>query len=206
MKNFGALVIVLFAISSFTSGAFAQKKDLQIKGLAAPLAPAPAAAPAPAPVTVEWLSWEEAVERSKTEKRKIFLDVYTEWCTWCKRMDKATFQQEDIARYLNENFYPVKFDAEQKEDLEYNGKVYKYVKNGNRGYHEFAAELLRGRLSFPTVVFLDENLELIQSIVGYKTPKQFEQIATYFGTNFFLKMPWSSYQKNYKSIIVSDDD
>ena len=61
-------------------------------------------------------------------------------------------------------------------------------------------------MSFPTVVFLDEDFNLIQSIMGYKTPQQFEQIATYFGKDHFKKTPWSSYQKNYKSALISDDD
>lgn len=150
---------------------------------------------------VNWMTWEEAMERNQQEKRKIILDVYTDWCGWCKRMEQNTFQQPDIARYLNDNFYPVKLDAEYKGELEYRGKVYKYVKNGQRGYHELAAELLRGRLSFPTVVFLDENQNIIQSIVGYKTPQQFEQIASYFASDQYKVTPWSVYQQNYKSMI-----
>ena len=196
MKNLGvALFITILAFNFFTTSAYAQEKtkDLQIKS--------PAAIPKE---SINWLSWDEAVELSKKEKRKIFLDVYTDWCGWCKRMDKGTFQQAHIAKYINENFYPVKFDAEQKKELKYKDKVYKYINNGKRGYHELAAELLNGRMSFPTVVFLNEDFELIQSIMGYKTPQQFEQIATYFGTDYFKKIPWSSYQKNYKSILISD--
>ena len=153
---------------------------------------------------VKWLSWEEAMALSQTEKKKILLNVYTDWCGWCKRMDKATFEEPNIARYINDNFYPVKFDAEQRNELEYKGKTYKYVKNGQRGYHELAAELLKGRLSFPTVVFLDENANVIQSIVGYKSPQQFERIATYFAGGHYKKTPWSTYQATYRPVLVSD--
>ncbi len=151
---------------------------------------------------IKWLSWEEAMALSGKEKKKILLNVYTDWCGWCKRMDKATFQEPNIARYINDNFYPVKFDAEQRDELEYKGKTYKYVKNSQRGYHELAAELLKGRLSFPTVVFLDEDLNVIQSIVGFKTPQQFERIATYFAGGHYLKTPWSTYQKAYRPVLV----
>lgn len=153
---------------------------------------------------IEWLTWEEAVALSKKEKKMLLLNVYTNWCGWCKRMDKATFQEPNLARYINENFYPVKFDAEQEGELEYKGKTYTFVKNGQRGYHELAAELLNGRLSFPTVVFLDEDLEAIQSIVGYKTPQQFERIATYFAGGHYKKTPWSTYQSAYRPVLVSD--
>ena len=146
---------------------------------------------------INWLTWEEAVEHSKTQKKKLLVDVYTEWCGWCKRMDAATFQQPQIAKYVNEHFYAIKFDAEQKEDIVFNGRTFKFIKNGRRGYHELAAEITRGRLSFPTIVFLDENLNVIQPVPGYKDPDQFEQIITYFGRNEHTKTPWETYQKGY---------
>ncbi len=154
------------------------------------------------PVRINWMGWEEAVAKAKTEKRKIVLDVYTEWCKWCKQMENTTFQQPELALFINKNFYPVKLDAEQKDELEYRDKVYKFVRNGNMGYHELAAELLRGRLSFPALIFLDEDLNVIQSFVGYKTPAQLEQIAAYFASDQYKSVPWSTFQRNYKSRIV----
>lgn len=151
---------------------------------------------------VNWLTWEEAMELAKEENRKILLDVYTDWCKWCKHMENTTFRQPEIVTYINENFFPVKLNAEQREELEYRDKVYKYVKNGQMGYHELAAELLRGRLSFPALVFLDEEMNVIQSFVGYKTPQQLEQIATYFASDHYKKTPWSTYQRMYKSMLA----
>lgn len=150
---------------------------------------------------INWMSWEEAMERVEQEPRKIMLDVYTDWCNWCKRMDTTTFDQPDIATYINDNFYAVKFDAEQRRELTYLGKTYKYVRKGTRGYHELAARLLRGRLSYPSVVFLDENQELIQSIVGFKTPGQFEAISTYFGDDQYKEVPWSTYKERYRHYL-----
>ena len=147
---------------------------------------------------VHWMSFEEALEKSKTEPRKMMIDLYTDWCGWCKRMDKDTFEDDDIADYLNANYYPVKFDAEYKEDIVFNGRTFKFVKNGRRGYHELAAELANGRLSFPTTVFLDEKQRLIQPLPGYKDPVVFEQIITYFGDDMHKKMPWEKYQRTYK--------
>ena len=163
--------------------------------------------PRPAAVSegtaIKWMSFEEAVEKSKTNPKKIFIDLYTEWCGWCKRMDHDTFSDEDIANYLNKNYYSVKFDAEFKGDIVYNGKTYKFVQNGRRGYHELAAALANGRLSFPTTVFLDEQTRLIQAIPGYKDPLMFEQIITYFGDDMHKKMPWEKYQRTYKKKLNS---
>lgn len=146
---------------------------------------------------IKWLSWEEVVEKSKYKKKKIVVDVYTQWCGWCKRMDQTTFTNPFIISYVNQHYYPVKFDAETKADILFNGKTYRFVKNGMRGYHELAAQITRGRLSYPTFVFLDETFEVIQSIPGYRSVGEFETILTYFGTNSHKTTPWESYHRNY---------
>jgi thioredoxin-related protein len=109
------------------------------------------------PVKVKWLTLEEALEKSKTDKRKIFVDVYTDWCGWCKRMDSTTFLSPAVVQYLNDHYYPVKFNAEQQKDIVFKDKTYQFKKNGTSGYHELAAQWLNNRLTYPTVVFLDEN-------------------------------------------------
>ena len=81
---------------------------------------------------VNWLSIEEAMNLAQTEgsPKKIFIDVYTDWCGWCKRMDKDTFQNAEVALYMSENFYMVKLDGEGKEPIEFKGKTYNYVPSG----------------------------------------------------------------------------
>lgn len=87
------------------------------------------------------------------DKKKIVVDIYTDWCGWCKRMDASTFQDPKVIKAINKNFYAVKFNAEQKEDINFKSKVYQFVPQGNRGYHSLAAEITQGRLSYPTFVF-----------------------------------------------------
>lgn len=149
-------------------------------------------------VTVNWVTWEEAVELNKKEKKKILLDVFTYWCGWCKKMDAETFTNPYLIKYLNDNFYLVKFDAESKEPMQYNGKEFRYVKTSKGGHHELAEELLRGHLSFPSLVFLDENLEVIQPIPGYRDAEELLMISSYFGTGKYKEVPWSIYQKDFK--------
>lgn len=148
---------------------------------------------------IRWLSWEEAMQKMEEKPRKILVDVYTDDCPWCKRMDE-TFQQPHIVNYINEYFYPVKLNAQQKEDIVFRDKKYSFIKNGQRGYHELAVEILRGRLSFPSVVFMDEKTTVIQSLSGYKPAEDFEQIVSYFAQNHYKKTPWSTYQASFKSI------
>ncbi len=144
---------------------------------------------------VAWMSWEEAVEKASSDDspKKMFIDVYTDWCGWCKKMDRDTFQDPEVAAYMSENYYMVKLDAEQKESITFAGNTYNFVPSGRRGYHQLAAALLRGQMSYPTVVFLDENLKMLSPVPGYKKPEEFLKIARYFGDNIYQDTPWEAY-------------
>ena len=146
---------------------------------------------------IKWMSWEEALKRNEIEQRKFVVDIYTKWCGWCKRLDRVTFQNEDIANYVNTHYYPIKFDAEQKESILINGKTYKFNNQGKRGYHELAAALTQGNLSYPTVVFLDSKLRTIQALKGFHSPKDFKMIIHYFADDHYKTTPWKKFASNY---------
>lgn len=151
---------------------------------------------------IEWLTMEEALERCKTEPRKLVIDVFTDWCGWCKRMDATTFKNPVVAQVISQHYYAVKFDAESKKDIIFNGTVYKFVPNGSRGHHELAAALLQGRMGYPTIVFLDEKLNLIQPISGYRKASELDPILNYFGANYYLSVPWEQFMQEYKTPVV----
>ena len=91
-------------------------------------------------------------------------------------MDRITYGNKIISSYINENFYPVKLDGEQREDLIYKDYTFKYKPWGRKGYHEFAAALLNGKLSYPTTVFMNGKLELLDRVPGYLSPDIMEQV------------------------------
>ncbi len=151
------------------------------------------------PVTgqINWLTWEEAQAKNQKEPRKFIVDVYTQWCGWCKKMDKATFDQPHISKYVNSNYYAVKFDAEMKTDINFNNRIYKFIRTGSSGYHELASEITFGKLSYPTIVFLDEKLNVIQPIPGYKDPASLDKILKYFAEDYYKTTPWKKYEMMY---------
>jgi thioredoxin-related protein len=112
-------------------------------------------------------------------------------------MDATTFMDKKIVDYINANYYAVKFNAEQKEAIVFNGKTYKFVDNGGKGYHELANYLLQGRFSYPTTVYLDEKLALLTPVPGYLEPLQLDPILHYFGTGAYLNMDYAAFQKTY---------
>lgn len=150
---------------------------------------------------VKWLTFEEAIELHEKAPKKLLIDLYTDWCGWCKVMDRSTYSKTEIANYINENFYPVKFNAEQKESVEFNGHTFKYVSSGRRGVHELAASLTNNKLSYPTTVFMDEELRIIQPIAGYLKPEQMEPILLYIGGSHYTNTKWEEFKKNNKTSL-----
>lgn len=121
--------------------------------------------------TITWYSWDEAVALQAKTQKKIFVDVYTEWCGWCKKMDSSTFVDPTVVKFMNDNFIAVKLDAEQKEDILWNGTTFKHIPGSRGGSNELAVQLLNGRMAFPSFVTLDEGFNRIRIIAGYKVPE-----------------------------------
>lgn len=114
----------------------------------------------------------EKMRVANTLDKPLMIDVYTDWCKWCKVMDKETFSDKAVIDFINSNFYPVKFDAEQKESAVFNGQTFAYQANGRSGANMLAVQLLRGDLSFPSIVYLDKHFNIIRVSPGFKTPEQ----------------------------------
>lgn len=119
---------------------------------------------------MQWLTIEEAEKLGNKDGKKYLVDVYTDWCGWCKVMDKKTFSDPETQKFLQENFHVIKFNAEQKEPITFQGKTYEWEPSGRKGINRLANELLGSRLSYPTIVYLDENMKKIKSSPGFKDP------------------------------------
>lgn len=148
---------------------------------------------------INWLSWEEAIEANKETPKKIFIDMYTDWCGWCKRMDASTFKDPEVIKFMNENFYAVKFDAEQKEDVIYDGHTFKFVTSGRRGYHQLASSLLDGRLGYPSFVYMDEEERRITVSPGYKDSKGLMLELNFISGDHYKTQEFQDFAKAYNS-------
>lgn len=155
---------------------------------------------------INWITLEEAQELQKTEPRKIIMDVYTTWCGPCKMLDKNTFQNKDVADYINKNFYAVKFNAEGNETITFKDKTYTNPNydpakaTRRNSAHELSRAL--GVRAYPTLLFFDEDANLIIPLSGYRTPQQLELYLKMFTSNKHKDMKtqedFNKYAKEFK--------
>jgi thioredoxin-related protein len=145
---------------------------------------------------IEWMSLEQAAGSQATEKRPVLIDLYTDWCGWCRQMDRKTYSNRQVAQYIREKFYPVKVDAESRSAISWNGSSYSFDQ-GSRT-NSFAVDLTHGRLEFPTTIIIPPGEEP-QAIPGYMAPRELELLVKYFGEGNNHKMSFGDYQKNFKA-------
>lgn len=144
---------------------------------------------------IAWMSFEEAIEANKKAPKKLFIDVYTDWCGWCKKMDVSTFVDPTVVEYMNENFYAVKLDAEQKEAIVFNDHTFEFVESGRRGIHTLAYSLLEGKASYPSFVFLTENFERIMISPGFKQAEQMLTELEFAGEEAYKTQSLDDYKR-----------
>ena len=154
--------------------------------------------------SVKWYSIEEAVQLASQEPRVLVIDVYTDWCGWCKRMDADTFSDPAVAEIMNKHFYPVKLNAEGKEDVVIGDKTFKFVENGRRGYNEIAAVVTKGRLSYPTISYVDDQGRVLEAAPGYKTADQFKVYLAYYSNDTYKTQTFQDFSASYSAQISSE--
>lgn len=157
------------------------------------------------PQKIKWLTVNEAQQLQQKEQKKIFIDVYTDWCGWCKKMDANTFNHPVISKLLTKYYHCVKLDAENGDTIYFSNQKFFKMDTQKRTPNEFAVNLLNGKMSYPTTVYLDENFQSLGPIPGYLEPQMMEKILIFFGENHYKTTEWKVFEKNFKGEIIVEE-
>lgn len=150
-----------------------------IRGPAAPAA-------AEGEVRLQWNELEPALAEAKKSGKPILVDVYTDWCGWCKRMDKTTYGNAEVRDYVARSFVPVRLNAEDdKSRATYDGK--------SRTYRQFADGFQVS--GYPTTLFLASDGTLITLLPGYAKPAPFLNVLRYVGEGHYRTRSWDAYSR-----------
>lgn len=140
---------------------------------------------------IKWMTFQQAIEKNKTEPKKMLIDVYTGWCGWCKRMDATTYKDSAVISYINRNFYAVKLDAETKDTIHFQG--YDFIYRQENRANDIAVSLLNKRMSYPTTVYLDEKTQILSPVPGYMTVDQIMPVLKFYGDDIYKTKSWEAY-------------
>ncbi|MDI6401076.1 DUF255 domain-containing protein [Balneolaceae bacterium ANBcel3] len=130
-----------------------------------------------------WVLFEDALEMASAQEKYIVVDIYTDWCPYCRRMLNQTYANDTVQETIETYFYAVRLDAESNERIRYNGQEYS------------SAELAYafGAVSYPTTLFLTPDAEPIATQTGYIPKDTFNQMLKYIGTGSYESLSFQQF-------------
>ena len=120
---------------------------------------------------VQWRGWDRGLEEARASGRPVIVDVYTDWCGWCRRMEANVYSQPEVRDYLSRKFVAIKLDAEASDAARYQGRAFTS--------RSLAAQF--GVSGYPTTLFLRPAGEHLVSVPGYVDADRFLQVLRYIG-------------------------
>lgn len=138
---------------------------------------------------LKWTDMETAIKNAADQDKPVMVDVYTDWCGWCKKMDKEVFNNPDVSESLSKLFMLAKVNGESREKITYKDK-----KTDGVGIAQGFG--IRG---YPSLIFLDAKGDLLTLIPGYVDAEKFLPIVKFLGDKHYETMEWEAYLANYNS-------
>ncbi|UIR56237.1 thioredoxin family protein [Sphingobacterium sp. SRCM116780] len=124
---------------------------------------------------VNWISFPQLSDSLKINPKPVFIFFYTDWCSYCRKMENEVFSNAEIIKELNNKFYPVRFNAESKDEFLFEGQLLKNSNPKSRNSIHEIAQLLAARkqgYSFPTTIILNKNFEVTHRNFSYLSSKK----------------------------------
>ena len=134
---------------------------------------------------LKWRPLEAGFAEAKKSNKIIMIDVYTDWCGWCKKLDRDVYGSSDVADYLNRQYVIIKLNAESKSKVLFD----------KTSYTEAELSQAFGVSGYPTILFFDSNGEPLDKLGGFVPANEFLPIIKYFGDGAYKTMTWKAYRE-----------
>jgi thioredoxin-related protein len=133
-----------------------------------------------------WQDWNQGLSEARRTQRPMVVDVYTDWCGWCRRMDRDVYANAAVREYLEKNFVTVKLNAERGTEAQYEGKRYTY-----------ATLAQRFRVTgYPVTIFLRSSGEHMANLPGYVPADRFLLLLRYVAEGYADRnVPFAEFEK-----------
>lgn len=131
-----------------------------------------------------WRSVSEALTQAPGEEKLILIDVYTDWCGWCKRMDRDTYADSAVGAYIAERFVAAKMNPEKSGTVQYDGREFSQA--------EFGQAL--GVNGYPATAFFTPKGELITVVPGYLPAGDFRLLLEFLAEEHYKTQAWDDYK------------
>ena len=157
-----------------------------------------------APDLIRWMTLQEAEQKSHEFAKAVLIFLHTDWCGWCKKMEAETFSNPDIAGYINVNFYPVKLNAETHDSIRFLDSLFVNPNPGVKSAHNIARMLAGDKLSYPTLVFYNDNFRFKLVVPGFKTISEIEPFLVYTTEYVFKTTAVEKFTEYYQKAMRPD--
>lgn len=160
------------------------------------------------PKVVDWIDWSEWSKKEALGDKKALVWIHSPTCDDCIEMQQNTFGHPVIINYINEHFYAAKLDIDYQEAIFAKNRTWEYIPHlleEGKGYHQLAIALLGKKngesISYPAIVFLDENFDTMIPITKQLTAKELELLLSFVEEEQFRNMNIEEFEKIFKSKI-----
>ena len=134
---------------------------------------------APEAEGITWVTFEQLQDSMKIKPKRVFVKIYADWCGPCKMMDKKTLTKERITEPLHDYYYSVAFNIEEQKNIKFKDSTFSVNPAlGKVGIHNLALHIGKeaGTVNLPTIVILDENLEVLYKFPGFMSVLNLEEV------------------------------
>jgi thioredoxin-related protein len=145
---------------------------------------------------VQWVSFEDAQKMIKSSPKPMLIDIYANFSVTSKVMEATTFTDKKTADYINEHFYAVHFDPTTKDSIQFGGMVY-YNKGIGHPFHDLAILLTNRQIGIPATIYLNDKLQLLSNVQGYRSPAEIESLLVFFGEEKYKTQQWDVFIKEF---------